>query len=689
MSKDRIMQELQRFGGAMYTPVILFAFFGLTVAISIICKNTMLLGSIADKGTVWYDFWYVVEQGGWTVFAQMPILFAIAVPIGFAKKEPGRAAMESFVIYMCFNYFISGFLSLHGAFFGVDYSQNAGAGTGLAMIANIKTLDMGMLGAIFIACVSAYLHNRFYDTEIPEWLGIFKGPMALVFCFVWPAVQHVIEQFQFFLKTSGLVGVWCYTFSERILLPAGLHHFIYLPFIFGPAVCDGGIQAYWLQHLQDFATSAQSLKDLFPEGGFALHGSSKVWGLPGAALAMYMCARPEKKKKTAALLIPATLTAMLCGITEPIEFTFLFVAPLLYAVHAVLAATLSTMLYAFGLSGNFGGGLIDCFVQNWIPLFQYHAGTYIMQIVIGIAFFFIYFFVFRFLILKKDYPTPGRTADDVEDKLFSKAEYKAKKEMEAMGLADNKLAIQARVYLDSLGGPANIKEVTNCATRLRVTVADPDKVASSSKFTKAGAYGLVKNGHAIQVIVGMNVPQVRGYFDALLKGGDMSAIQEAPAQAAPAGDKSLAMSVKACVSGKLVDMTEVPDEMFSKKMMGDGVAIEPTTDTVVAPADGEVTMVMADSNHAVGLRFDNGAELLIHIGLDTVNLQGKGFTCFVKQGDKVKAGDKLIQFDQKVIKDAGYNDIVMMAITNSAEYPQLKKAADGTVTSASSDVITF
>ena len=702
MSKDRIMQELQRFGGAMYTPVILFAFFGLTVAISIICKNTMLLGSIADKGTVWYDFWYVVEQGGWTVFAQMPILFAIAVPIGFAKKEPGRAAMESFVIYMCFNYFISGFLSLHGAFFGVDYSQNAGAGTGLAMIANIKTLDMGMLGAIFIACVSAYLHNRFYDTEIPEWLGIFKGPafvvavgfavmipMALVFCFVWPAVQHVIEQFQFFLKTSGLVGVWCYTFSERILLPAGLHHFIYLPFIFGPAVCDGGIQAYWLQHLQDFATSAQSLSELFPEGGFALHGSSKVWGLPGAALAMYMCARPEKKKKTAALLIPATLTAMLCGITEPIEFTFLFVAPLLYAVHAVLAATLSTMLYAFGLSGNFGGGLIDCFVQNWIPLFQYHAGTYIMQIVIGIAFFFIYFFVFRFLILKKDYPTPGRTADDVEDKLFSKAEYKAKKEMEAMGLADNKLAIQARVYLDSLGGPANIKEVTNCATRLRVTVADPDKVASSSKFTKAGAYGLVKNGHAIQVIVGMNVPQVRGYFDALLKGGDMSAIQEAPAQAAPAGDKSLAMSVKACVSGKLVDMTEVPDEMFSKKMMGDGVAIEPTTDTVVAPADGEVTMVMADSNHAVGLRFDNGAELLIHIGLDTVNLQGKGFTCFVKQGDKVKAGDKLIQFDQKVIKDAGYNDIVMMAITNSAEYPQLKKAADGTVTSASSDVITF
>ena len=350
ISKENLMQGMQRFGGAMYTPVIFFAFFGLAVAVSIICKNEGILGSIAAQGTLWYDFWFVVEQGAWTVFSQMPILFAIAVPIGFAKKEPARCAMEGFVIYMLFNYFIAGLLTLHGSYFGVDYSQAAGAGTGLAMIANIKTLDMGMLGAILIACVTAYLHNRFYDTNIPDWLGIFRGPafvvavgfavmipLAFVFCLVWPAVQHAIMQFQDFLKTSGLVGVWAYTFSERILLPAGLHHFIYLPFIFGPAVCDGGIQAYWLQHLNDFAVSGKSLAELFPEGGFALHGSSKIFGLPGAALAIYMCARPEKRKKTAALLIPATLTAMLCGITEPLEFTFLFVAPLLYLVHALLA----------------------------------------------------------------------------------------------------------------------------------------------------------------------------------------------------------------------------------------------------------------------------------------------------------------------------------------------------------------
>lgn len=692
VSKDRLMQGMQRFGGAMYTPVILFAFFGLTVALSIICKNELLLGSLAAKGTLWYDFWFVVEQGAWTVFSQMPILFAIAVPIGFAKKEQARCAMEAFVIYMVFNYFISGFLSLHGSFFGVDYSQEAGAGTGLAMIANIKTLDMGMLGAIFIACVSAYLHNRFYDTNIPDWLGIFKGPafvvavgfavmipLAFIFCMVWPAIQHAIMNFQDFLKTSGLVGVWAYTFSERILLPAGLHHFIYLPFIYGPAVCDGGIQAYWLQHINDFATSAHSLREMFPEGGFALHGNSKVFGLPGAALAIYMCAKPEKKKKTAALLIPATITAVLTGITEPLEFTFLFVAPLLYFIHAVLAASLAAALFAIGLAGNFGGGLIDCFVQNWIPLFAYHSGTYLGQIAVGLCFTAIYFFVFRFMILKFDYATPGRTADDVDDKLFTKAEYQAKKEMEEMGLADNPLAIKAKVFLDCLGGPSNIREVTNCATRLRVNVADPDKVAPVGKFTKAGAFGLVKNGNAVQVIVGLSVPNVRSYFDALLKGEAIDGAAAPAKSEKSSANTNLAMKLGACVAGHLIDMSEVDDTMFSQKMMGDGVAIEPTGDTIVAPADAEVTMVMEESLHAIGLRFDNGAELLIHIGIDTVNMKGEGFKLLVKQGDKVKAGTKLIKFDPQAIEKAGYKKTVMMAVTNSGEYPQMEKTPDGDV----------
>ena len=423
-------------------------------------------------------------------------------------------------------------------------------------------------------------------------------PLALLFCYIWPPIQHGIEQFQFFLKTSGIFGVWAYTFSERILLPAGLHHFIYLPFIYGPAVCDGGIQAYWLQHLNDFATSLIPCGICSPKAALP---STAVLSLRPAwsSLAMYYCAKPEKRKKVATLLIPATITAVLWGITEPIEFTFLFVAPILYVVHAVLAATLSATLYFIGLSGNFGGGLIDCFVQNWIPLFRYHAWTYILQIAIGLGFTAIYFVVFRFLILHFDLPTPGRTDDGGEDKLFTKAEYKAKKEMEKKGIAGGADALKAQVFLDCLGGPDNIREVTNCATRLRVTVNDPDKVAATSKFTNAGAFGLVKNGHAIQVIVGLSVPNVRGHFDALMK-GEMPAVaestvpetKEAPAEktAAPAAEAVVSvdeddrsMKLKAFVSGDLVDISEVPDDAFSQKMMGDGVAIKPSSDTVVAP----------------------------------------------------------------------------------------------------------
>ncbi|MBR1695589.1 MAG: PTS glucose transporter subunit IIA, partial [Selenomonas sp.] len=272
-----------------------------------------------------------------------------------------------------------------------------------------------------------------------------------------------------------------------------------------------------------------------------------------------------------------------------------------------------------------------------------------------------------------------------------KAEYQAKKEMEEMGLADNALAIKAKVFLDSLGGPDNIREVTNCATRLRVTVADPDKVAAVGKFTKAGAFGLVKNGKAIQVIVGLSVPQVRSYFDALLKGEkiDGAAAQAVTAPQAAALDNQLAMKLSACVSGNLIDMSEVKDDMFSQKMMGDGVAIEPSGDTVVAPADAEVTMIMEESLHAIGLRFMNGAEVLIHIGIDTVNLNGQGFTALVKPGDKVKAGTPLIKFDQSVIKAAGYQTTVIMAVTNSADYPQMRKAKDAAVTVNETPVLVF
>jgi PTS system arbutin-like IIC component len=392
------------------------------------------------------------------------------------------------------------------------------------MVATIKTLDTGIVGAIFIAAISVWLHGKLFDVNLPESLGIFRGsslvvvagfwlmfPIALLFCVVWPQFQLAIASLQGVLVGAGVAGVWVYTFLERILIPTGLHHFIYLPFIFGPAVVDNGIQVYWLQHLQEFAASTKPLIELFPQGGFALHGMSKIFGCPGIALALYFTAKPENRKKIGALVFPAAAVAVCCGITEPLEFTFLFVAPLLFAVHAVLAGTLSAIMYALGVTGNFGGGILDtALFQDWIPLFQNHWSTFVTQIVVGLAFTGIWFLVFRTLIVKLDLKTPGRGDERV--KLYTKADYKAKAQGDV-------LAEEAMAFLADLGGRENIVDVTNCATRLRVTIKDDRLLASPEVFAEHGARGLVHNGCAIQIIVGLSVPQVRERFERLLETG--------------------------------------------------------------------------------------------------------------------------------------------------------------------------
>jgi alpha-glucoside-specific phosphotransferase system IIBC component/glucose-specific phosphotransferase system IIA component len=593
-NKDVVMQKVQRFGGAMFTPVLMFGVFGIIVALSILCKNPMILGSIAEKGTAWYNFWYIIEQGAWTVFNQLPLLFVIGLPIGLAKKNNARACMEAFLIYIIFNYFVQAMLTLWGPSFGVDFSKEAVAGSGLAMVANIKTLDTGMIGAIVIASLAVYLHGKLFDVNLPDYLGLFKGsslvvvagfvlmlPVAYLFCLIWPQFQAGIASLQYFLTSAGVFGVWLYTFLERILIPTGLHHFIYIPFIFGPAVVDGGIQAYWLQHIQEFAQSTKPLIELFPQGGFALHGMSKIFGCPGIALAIYFTAKPERRKKVAAILIPAVITAVLCGITEPLEFTFLFIAPVLFLIHALLAGTLAATMYFFGVTGNFGGGILDC------------------------------------------------------------------------------------------------------ATRLRVTVKDDSLVKDTNVFMAAGAHGLVHNGCAIQVIVGLSVPQVRERFEALLQGPDVLQKEELVSNT----DKS--PSLKAFATGDLVSIENVPDEAFASRAMGDGVAIIPTEKYITAPANGSVMMIMEETGHALGLKLDTDMEILIHIGIDTVNMKGDGFKVLVKAGDEVKVGDKLVEIDIEKIKKAGYNPITIMIATNFDQYSLLKFEKEQKVIAGKTTVGTY
>ena len=529
------MKKIQRFGGAMMAPVLLFAFTGIVVGLGSVFTNADIVGKIASKGTLWYNFWYVVSEGGWTVFRQMPLLFAIGLPISLATKTNARACMETFALYTTFNYFVAAILKV---FYGIDAAkQVADKVTGYAAIGGVPTLDTNLFGGILIAALVVYLHNKYFDKKLPDFLGVFQGsvfvyivgfvvmiPCAFLTVLIWPKVQLGIGAMQGFMKASGIFGVWIYTFLERILIPTGLHHFVYTPFVFGPAAVPDGIQVHWVNHITEFAKSTQPLKTLFPAGGFALHGNSKVFGAAGIALAMYSTAKPNKKKAVAALLIPIVFTAIISGITEPLEFTFLFIAPVLFAVHAFLAATMAATMYAFGVVGNMGGGLLDFLSQNWIPMFKNHSSTVITQIVIGLIFTAIYFFVFKFLIQKMNLKTPGREDEDEEMKLYTKADYKAKHgEDGAQGAAaiagGDEYAQKGAIILEALGGRENIEELNNCATRLRVSVKDPSKLLPDAAFKAAGAHGVVRKGSAIQVIIGLSVPQVRERIEEMMKKG--------------------------------------------------------------------------------------------------------------------------------------------------------------------------
>ncbi|QCJ45356.1 alpha-glucoside-specific phosphotransferase enzyme IIB component [Bacillus sp. S3] len=526
------MQKLQRFGGAMFIPVLIMPAMGLLLGLANTLINPEIVGEIAKEGSLWYIFWKLVFDGSYVIFQNIPLLFVIGLPIGLAKVAKSRAALESFVIYMFFNMFINSLLTNGGSYFGVDFTQEVGGTSGLASIGGVKTLDTSMIGALFVAGIVIWIHNRYYDKKLPEVLAIFQGsalitvigffvmiPVALLTVLVWPVVQEWIGSLQGFMKTSGVLGVGLYNFLERVLIPTGLHHFVWQPFVYGPAFANEGLLTSWFTNLGDIAASSESMTTLFPGGGFMMFGNTKVFGSLGIAIAIILASKPEKRKKTIGLILPVAITAVLTGITEPLEFTFLFIAPVLFAIHAVLAGIMTATMYALGISGNFYNGLID-FSITWASTWPNHWSTWLVQIGVGLVFTLIYVILFRYLIVKYNFLTPGREADSEEGKLFTKADYREKKnggnessKKEGSGSFDE----QAANLLADLGGAENIEELTNCATRLRLTVKDPEKVKSDQVFRSHGAHGLVRNKKAVQVIVGLSVGNVRDKIDELMK----------------------------------------------------------------------------------------------------------------------------------------------------------------------------
>ncbi|WP_392563784.1 alpha-glucoside-specific PTS transporter subunit IIBC [Orbus wheelerorum] len=525
-----MLSGIQRFGGAMFTPVLLFPFAGIVVGITILLQNPLFVGdSVANANGFFYKLMFVLQEGAWTVFRNMPLIFCVGLPIGLAKMAPARACLASLVSFLTWNYFIFAMGTIWGSSFGVDFTQEVGLDTGLTLIAGIKTFDTSIIGAIIISGIVTKIHNTYYEKPLPAFLGIFQGTsfivivsffvmlvLAWITLLTWPVVQIGIKSMQSFMISSGSIGVWLYTFLERILIPTGLHHFIYGPFIFGPAVTENGIQVDWTLQIQAFSQTTQSLKELFPAGGFALHGNSKIFGSVGIAFALYSTARPENRAKLAGLLIPATLTAVFVGITEPLEFTFLFIAPVLFAVHAFLSATLASTLYSFGIVGNMGGGLLDTMIPlNWGPMFHNHTMMVITHIIIGVIFTFIWFFVFKFIIIKWNLNTPGRGDNANNVKLYTKEDVERKTTKKDTDNSDGELSLEHTI-INGLGGKDNIKTLNNCATRLRVEVVDVNKVEADQFFTQIGAHGVVRKGSSLQIIIGLHVGKVRDRIDSII-----------------------------------------------------------------------------------------------------------------------------------------------------------------------------
>ena len=692
--KDKIFGVLQRVGRSFMLPIALLPVAGLLLGIgSSFTNETMLaaygLNNVIHPGTLIYTILDVMSQTGNAVFSNLALLFAMGVAIGMARKEKEVAALSGAVAYIIMNTAIQAMINAAG---GVEAMPANSATTMLG----ITTLQMGVFGGIVVGLGVAALHNKFYKIELPQVLAFFGGTrfvpivssivylvVGIAMFYIWPVVQSGIAALGALVLASGYAGTFIYGLLERALIPFGLHHVFYMPFwqtaVGGTAIIDGvtvtGAQNIFFAELASKSTTVFSVSATrFMAGKFPF----MMFGLPGAALAMYQCAKPEKKRAAGGLLLSAALTAFLTGITEPLEFTFIFVALPMYAVHCVLAGLSFMLMHILnvGVGMTFSGGLIDLVLFG---VMQGNAKTHwVWVVVVGAVYFVLYYIIFRFMISKFDYKTPGR--DDAEEvKLYTRADVNARNAASGSVPAGNDPV--SALIVEGLGGAANLSDVDCCATRLRCTVKDAALV-KQDVLKASGASGVICKGNGVQVVYGPKVAVIKAKLEDYLENAPKtSAATAAPAPAtAPAAPAAAAKDtvLSACLNGTVVPLAEVKDEAFASGALGDGIAIEPIDGELVAPADGEISSTF-ETHHAVGMTTVDGAELLMHIGIDTVKLGGKHFTYLVNEGDKVKKGQPLIRFELEAIKAEGYPVTTPLIVCNTDDYAAVAAKASGTV----------
>lgn len=685
--KDKIFAVLQRVGRSFMLPIAILPVAGLLLGIGGSFTNpTMIdaygLSSILGEGTVLNAILTVMSKCGDIIFGNLPIIFAMGVAIGMAKKEKEVAALSGAIAFFVMHTAISAMLSITG----VGASLPNGS---ITSVVGIESLQMGVFGGIIVGLGVAALHNKFYKIELPQVLSFFGGTrfvpivsaltyviVGIVMFFVWPYIQNGIYAVGAVVRNAGYGGTFLYGLMERALIPFGLHHVFYIPFwqtaVGGTAEIAGvlveGAQNIFFAELADPSTVKFSVEATrFMSGKFPL----MIFGLPGAALAMYTCAKSDKRKIAGGLLMSAALTSMLTGITEPIEFTFLFVAPLLYVIHSIFAGAAYMLMHIFnvGVGMTFSGGFIDLALFG---ILQGNAKTnWFWVVIIGIGYFVVYYLLFTFLIKKFDYKTPGREDESEEVKLYTRADVNAKKEESKNSNEDSLSAL----IVKGLGGIDNISDVDACATRLRVSVHDFNKVDEST-LKATNAAGVVIKGKGVQIIYGPRVSVIKSNLEDYIANPTSHKEQELIIEDKEV--KEVTDVFVAPLSGEMKLITETPDESFSQKMMGDGVVIFPTDNTVVSPCDGVVKMIFP-TKHAIGIESKEGVELLIHVGVDTVLLNGEGFDTLVEVNTEVKKGQPLLSFDLENVRKNAKSDATVIVFTNLANDSKLSLMTLGNV----------
>ena len=689
--KKHLFSLLQRIGQSFMLPIALLPIAGIFLGIGSSLTNTNMLAAyhlkgLMGPGTAPYILFSLLNSAGSIIFDNLPILFAVGVAIGMARSEKAIAALSSIVAFFVMHSTIGSLITYTGR----SHSFLTGATT---EIVGITSLQMGVFGGIIVGLGVAALHNRFYKIELPKVFSFFGGThfipiisaityvgVGILMFYIWPPIQILINDAGKLVLMSGYGGTFVYGLLERTLIPFGLHHVFYMPFwqtaVGGRELVNGqlieGAQNIFFAELASPDISHFSVAATrFMSGKFPL----MMFGLPGAALAMYTCARPENKKAVGSLLLSAAISSAVTGITEPLEFAFLFVAPPLYVIHCAFAGLSYMLMHMLnvGIGMTFSGGFLDFFLFG---ILQGNTKTSWLHVIpVGILYFIVYFIVFRVMILKFNYQTPGHEKDNAAP----------------VNNADNK----SQQILDGLGGLENISDLSCCATRLRVTLHQPSKL-NKEKLLATGAAAVVANGDGVQVVYGPEVTvihaRLQDYIAQIIPASSSTADNSAavpttsaevsnPAVSAEAKDSdnlsvadAITDIVYAPCNGTVIPLKEINDGVFSEGYIGEGLAIEPVDGSFYAPFDCSVAMVF-DTHHAIALHTANDTELILHVGLDTVKLNGQHLEVFVQEGQKIQKGDLILRADLEGIQSAGCRTVTPVVITGAggAESVELLK----------------